>query len=167
MKITINGAKQEEIVDSFHNCSCIRVHSCIQSDDRRNLICIMPDVKPKTFSLYASLPESRWNGNSDLRSTKPFDYLITTFEQGCSVIGWDISIKLEFHFYWLSDKLACKSSLICNEDVLSFSIFVFSEKRIHPLKAKCRLVGNRYDCARTRRLFKTCQGSTWLKILRC
>ena len=88
MKITINGAKQEEIVDSFHNCSCIRVHSCIQSDDRRNLICIMPDVKPKTFSLYASLPESRWNGNTDLRSTNLLTkYLITTFEQGCSMIG--------------------------------------------------------------------------------
>jgi hypothetical protein len=28
---------------------------------------------------------------------------------------------------------------MCKEDVLSFSIFVFREKRIHPLKEKCKL----------------------------
>lgn len=51
------------------NFTTVLAFTNIQSDDKRNLICIMPDVKPKTFSLYASLPESRWNGNSDLRTT--------------------------------------------------------------------------------------------------
>ena len=51
------------------NFTTVIAFTNIQSDDKRNLICIMPDVKPKTFSLYASLPESRWNGNSDLRTT--------------------------------------------------------------------------------------------------
>ena len=46
----------------------------------------------------------------------------------------------EFQFNLPSDKLACQSTLMCNEDVLSFSIFVFREKRIHPLKAKYRLI---------------------------
>ena len=51
------------------NFTTVLAFTNIQSDDKRNLICIMPDVKPKTFSLYASLPESRWNGNSDIRTT--------------------------------------------------------------------------------------------------
>ena len=122
----------------------------IQIDDRRNLICIVQMLSRKLFLCTLVCQIFFWLPNHNIWTGLFYDWL-------------RYSMSSEFQFHLPSDKLVCKSTLMCNEDVLSFSIFVFREKRIHPLKAKCRLVDNRYDC----RLFKTCQGSTWLKILRC